>query len=146
MSSSLRRRVAGDTSQDSPSADDQNRAAKDSSSSSPAPKSSSSSLKKSNRGSKRWNLFVLGIGGVLGIVAAGWFAQNNEMIDLAAIAELNLETIADILPAGLLQDAKDLQVSLQMWGWGRFFVSRPRAVPCGFSRVFPTCFSEIFFC
>ncbi|KAK7513000.1 phospholipid:diacylglycerol acyltransferase-like protein [Phyllosticta citriasiana] len=107
MSSSLRRRVAGDSSQDAPSAvsDDQTRAsAKDFSS--PAPKPT---VQKKSFGSKRWNLFVLGLGGVLGIVLAGWFAQNNEMIDLAAITDLNLETIADIVPAGLLQDAKDLQ-------------------------------------
>ncbi|KAF4301576.1 phospholipid:diacylglycerol acyltransferase [Botryosphaeria dothidea] len=61
------------------------------------------------RGSKRWNLFVLGLGGIIGIVGAGWFAQNNDMIDLPAIADLNLDSIADMLPAGLLQDARDLQ-------------------------------------
>lgn len=66
------------------------------------------------RGSKRWNLFVLGLGGVIGIVGAGWFAQNNDMIDLPAIPDLNLDSIADMLPAGLLQDARDLQVSFQV--------------------------------
>lgn len=66
------------------------------------------------RGSKRWNLFVLGLGGIIGIVGAGWFAQNNDMIDLPAIADLNLDSIADMLPAGLLQDARDLQVSFQV--------------------------------
>lgn len=65
-----------------------------------------------DRGSKRWNLFVLGLGGVIGIVGAGWFAQNTDMIDLSVIPDLN--SIADMLPAGLLQDARDLQVSFQV--------------------------------
>ncbi|KAH7064604.1 Lecithin:cholesterol acyltransferase-domain-containing protein [Macrophomina phaseolina] len=115
--SSLRRRIAGDASGSSsepsreptpdPTQDEQYRVVT-------ARKLHQLSVAKekargSARGSKRWNLFVLGLGGVIGIVGAGWFAQNNDMIDLPAIADLNLDSIADMLPAGLLQDARDLQ-------------------------------------
>ncbi|OJD37116.1 phospholipid:diacylglycerol acyltransferase [Diplodia corticola] len=115
--SSLRRRLAGDASASSsepsreptpdPTQDTQYRVV-------PAEKLHQLSVArekaaKNARGSKRWNLFVLGLGGVIGIVGAGWFAQNNDMIDLPAIADINLESIADMLPAGLLQDARDLQ-------------------------------------
>lgn len=87
--------------------------------------------RQSARGSKRWNLFVLGLGGVIGIVGAGWFAQNNDMIDLPAIADINLDSIADILPAGLLQDARDLQVSFQVGSDLPFcFAAVPRVDRC----------------
>jgi phospholipid:diacylglycerol acyltransferase len=62
-------------------------------------------------GTKRRNAWIFGLGGVFGIVVAALFAGNNEILDLRAIAEANLESFLDVLPAGLVKDAQDLQVS-----------------------------------
>ncbi|KAF2147326.1 uncharacterized protein K452DRAFT_282333 [Aplosporella prunicola CBS 121167] len=67
------------------------------------------SKKPALRGSKRWNAWVFGLGGLFGIVCAAMFAQNNEMIDLSALTDMNLEAIADLLPAGLISDVRDFQ-------------------------------------
>ncbi|KAF2088441.1 Phospholipid:diacylglycerol acyltransferase [Saccharata proteae CBS 121410] len=61
------------------------------------------------RGSKRWNVWIFGLGGLFGLVVAAFFASSNDMIDLASLADVNLDSIVDILPAGLVKDAQDLQ-------------------------------------
>jgi phospholipid:diacylglycerol acyltransferase len=63
------------------------------------------------RGSKRRTAWIFGLGGIFGIVVAAFFAGHNEMLDLAAFQDLNLDSIMDVLPAGLISDAKDFQVS-----------------------------------
>lgn len=64
------------------------------------------------KGTKRRNAWIFGLGGVFGIVVAAFFAGNQEMLHLNALTDLNLDSILDVLPAGLIQDAKDLQVCL----------------------------------
>lgn len=69
-------------------------------------------LLKSNKakGNKRRNAWIFGLGGLFGILVAGYFAGNNDMIDLPYLKDINLDSILDILPAGLIRDANELQV------------------------------------
>jgi len=61
--------------------------------------------------SKRRHLWIFGLGGIFGILIAGFFASSNDMVDLAAFKDMNLDSILDVLPAGLIKDAQELQVS-----------------------------------
>lgn len=65
---------------------------------------------KRPKGTKRRNAWIFGLGGVFGVVVAAFFAGQQDMLDLKALAELNLDSILDVLPAGLVKDAQDLQV------------------------------------
>lgn len=61
------------------------------------------------KSSKRRNVWIFGLGGVFGILLAGFFASSNEFMDLAYLKDMNLDSIFDVLPAGLINDARDLQ-------------------------------------
>ncbi|KAK4982751.1 phospholipid:diacylglycerol acyltransferase [Elasticomyces elasticus] len=61
------------------------------------------------KGTKRRNAWVFGLGGLFGILLAGFFASEQDMINLSAFKDMNLESIMDVLPAGLLRDAQNLQ-------------------------------------
>ncbi|PSK46574.1 hypothetical protein B9Z65_5542 [Elsinoe australis] len=61
------------------------------------------------KGSKRRNAWIFGLGGLFGILVAGFFAGGNDLMDIAAFSDLNLDSLFDVLPAGLVKDAKDLQ-------------------------------------
>lgn len=63
------------------------------------------------RGSKRRNAFIFGFGGLFGLLVAVFFAQQQEIVDLAYLKDFNLDSIIDVLPAGLLHDAQALQQS-----------------------------------
>ena len=68
----------------------------------------------SRQGRKRRNGFIFGLGGLFGILLAAFFAERSDMIHLANLpdlADLNLESLAGVLPAGLMKDAKELSVS-----------------------------------
>ncbi|KAF2012236.1 LACT-domain-containing protein [Aaosphaeria arxii CBS 175.79] len=58
---------------------------------------------------KRKNFWIFGLGGVFGLLVAAFFAGSNDMIDLSGLESMNLESLFDVLPAGLVQDAKQLQ-------------------------------------
>lgn len=73
--------------------------------------SNSKSKHKHAKGRKRRNAWVFGLGGLFGVLAAGFFAGKNDLMDLAALQSMNLDSIFDVLPAGLLRDAQALQVS-----------------------------------
>jgi len=62
-------------------------------------------------GGKRRNAWVFGLGGLFGLLVAGFFAQSNDMIDLSHLADVNLDSLADILPAGLMHEARAMQVN-----------------------------------
>ena len=68
-------------------------------------------LSKSRTRSKRWHVWIFGLGGLFGILVAGMFASNNDMIDLSSLTDMNLDSLMDVLPAGLIKDARDIQVS-----------------------------------
>jgi phospholipid:diacylglycerol acyltransferase len=57
-------------------------------------------------------IFVLGI--LLGLVAAGFFAKSTDLIEFPEFGQLNINGIFDALPATLVQDVKDLMVSLHV--------------------------------
>lgn len=62
------------------------------------------------RGNKRRNAWIFGLGGLFGIFVAGFFASSNEMLDIQTFTNMHLDSILDVLPAGLIKDAQDLQV------------------------------------
>lgn len=67
-------------------------------------------LKKKGK-SKRKNAWIFGLGGLFGLVVAGFFASSNEMIDLKSLEGMNLDSILDALPASFVSSAQQLQVS-----------------------------------
>lgn len=64
--------------------------------------------KKSKR--KSWALF--GLGGLFGLVAALFVANQSEMIKLESLLDLNLDSLMDVIPASIIRDAQDLSVGL----------------------------------
>lgn len=52
------------------------------------------------------------LGSVFGIIAAGFFARSNDLIDFREIGELSVDNLLDALPAGLVKDVRDLVVRL----------------------------------
>lgn len=50
------------------------------------------------------------LGSLFGIIAAGFFAKTNDLIDFPGIGELSMGTLLDALPAGLVKDVRDLVV------------------------------------
>lgn len=69
-----------------------------------------SSKNRKPKGGKRRNAWVFGLGGLFGIVVAVYFAGNAEVLDLSYLKDLNLDSILDVLPAGMIKEAHDFQV------------------------------------
>lgn len=66
-------------------------------------------LKKgAKRAHKRGHSVVFILGGLFGVLLALFFAQNQEVINFEGILDLNLESLIDVIPAGVIKDAKDL--------------------------------------
>lgn len=63
------------------------------------------------RRSKRRNGFIFGLGGIFGVLLAVFFANQNEVISLDALLDLNLDALIDVIPAGIVKDAKEFSVS-----------------------------------
>jgi phospholipid:diacylglycerol acyltransferase len=59
---------------------------------------------------KRKNTFIFLLGGLFGIVLAGFLAKSNDLIEFPEIGELSMDSIMDVLPAGLVKDMRDLIV------------------------------------
>ena len=68
---------------------------------------------KKTKTSKRRNAWIFGLGGLFGILVALFFAQNRDVVDLEFVKHMNLDSIMDVLPAGLVKDAQELQVSIR---------------------------------
>ncbi|KPM40176.1 Phospholipid:diacylglycerol acyltransferase [Neonectria ditissima] len=51
-------------------------------------------------------IFLLGI--IFGLIAAGFFASSNDLIDLPEFSDLSMDKVLDALPAGLVKDMRDL--------------------------------------
>lgn len=60
--------------------------------------------------SKRRNGFVFGLGGLFGIFVAAFFANRHDVISFEGLMDLNLESLIDVIPAGIVKDAKDITV------------------------------------
>lgn len=50
------------------------------------------------------------LGSLFGLIAAGFFAKSNDLIDFPEIGDLSVDSLLDVLPAGLVKDVRDLVV------------------------------------
>lgn len=70
---------------------------------------------KSTKGRKRRNVWIFALGGLVGVIIAGIFATPtgslDKLVDLAGLEHMNLDSLIDVLPGGMIRDVKDLQVS-----------------------------------
>lgn len=57
---------------------------------------------------KRRNTFIFLLGSFFGLIMAGFFARQNELIELPEFGELSMDSLFDVLPAGLVSDMRDL--------------------------------------
>jgi phospholipid:diacylglycerol acyltransferase len=71
--------------------------------------------KKGRKGTRRRNAWIFFLGGLFGIFVAGFFASGtgslDKLVELAGLEDMHLDSILDVLPAGLIKDVRDLQVS-----------------------------------
>lgn len=112
--SSLRRRLLG------PSGDSSSEASRD-----PSPVKGeavtlipAAQLKKlQSKKSKRRQWLIFGLGGLFGLVVAAFFANQHDVINLEGLVDFNLDSLMDVIPAGIVKDAKDITVhrTLSMW-------------------------------
>ena len=67
-------------------------------------------------GAKRRHFWMFTLGGIVGVVLAGIFAGKSggfdRLVTFAGLEGMSLDSFIDILPAGLIRDVQDLQVSL----------------------------------
>jgi len=63
---------------------------------------------KGSKGSKRKSSLIFILGGILGLCVALFFAQQQEVIKLEGILDVNLDSLMDAIPVGIVNDAKDL--------------------------------------
>lgn len=69
-------------------------------------------LNKSPRTSKRRNGLIFGLGGIFGILCAAYFANQQDVISFEGLLDLNLDSFLDVIPAGIIREARDITVSL----------------------------------
>ena len=67
-------------------------------------------LHHQHKSRKRRNGAIFLLGSLFGIIAAGFFAKSNDLIDFPGLAELRVDSLLDVLPAGLVKDVRDLVV------------------------------------
>lgn len=67
-------------------------------------------LKTGKKNGKKKNFWIFSLGGLVGVMAAAFFAGSNDMIELPSLEGVNLDSLLDALPAGFLKDAQQLQV------------------------------------
>ncbi|EXJ59573.1 phospholipid:diacylglycerol acyltransferase [Cladophialophora yegresii CBS 114405] len=60
------------------------------------------------RHSKRRSGLTFGLGGVLGLMLALLLAQSQDIVKLEGLLEVNLDSLLDAIPAGIVNDVKDL--------------------------------------
>ncbi|ESZ97885.1 Phospholipid:diacylglycerol acyltransferase [Sclerotinia borealis F-4128] len=64
---------------------------------------------KEQKSRKRRNTFIFFLGGLFGLVVAGFFAGRNDLIELPEMLEgITMDSLMDVLPAGFVKDARDL--------------------------------------
>lgn len=62
------------------------------------------------RRSKRRNGFIFVLGGLFGVLVALFFANHQEVISLESLLDLNLESLIDVIPQGIVRDAREFSV------------------------------------
>lgn len=60
------------------------------------------------RHSKRRTGIIFGLGGLLGLLLALALAQSQDVIKLEGLLDVNLDSLMDVIPAGIVKDVKDL--------------------------------------
>lgn len=60
------------------------------------------------KSSKKRSGFIFGLGGLLGLVLALLFAQSQDVIKLEGLLDVNLDSLLDVIPAGIVKDVRDL--------------------------------------
>lgn len=109
--SSLRRRIFGDNSTDPSRDTSPDKAEK-------LTLVSTAKLKSlTKKRSKRRNGFVFGLGGLFGILVAAFFANRHDVINFEGLMDLNLDSLIDVIPAGIVKDAKDITVCFPSAPW-----------------------------
>ncbi|KAG8529332.1 uncharacterized protein KY384_005968 [Bacidia gigantensis] len=72
----------------------------------PVPVRQLEKLKRKKGKRKSWLLF--GLGGLFGICVAAFFAEQHDVINFEGLADFNLDALIDVIPAGIVKDAKDI--------------------------------------
>lgn len=66
------------------------------------------------KGRKRRNAWIFGLGGLFGLFMAGFFASRDgaldNLVELAGLQDMNLDNLYDVLPRGLIKDVQSMQV------------------------------------
>lgn len=52
------------------------------------------------------------LGSLFGLIAAGFFAKSNDLIDFPELGDFSVDGLLDVLPAGLVKDVRDLVVCI----------------------------------
>lgn len=66
--------------------------------------------------SKRRNGLIFALGGIFGIFVALFFANQQEVISLDSLMDLNLDTLIDAIPQGIVKDALEFSVRYLHFG------------------------------
>ncbi|KAI0015854.1 LACT-domain-containing protein [Xylariomycetidae sp. FL0641] len=108
MASELRRRAVGaDTPSDTPSSPAPT-SSRDDSPARPGEKVRIIHHTHKPKTRKRRNTFIFFMGSIFGLIAAGFLAKSNDLIEFPEIGELSMDSLLDVLPAVLVKDMKDL--------------------------------------
>ena len=62
--------------------------------------------------SKRRNGFIFGLGGLFGVIVMAFFANQQDVLNMDSLMGLNFDSIVDVIPAGILREAKDITVRI----------------------------------
>lgn len=65
--------------------------------------------------SKRRNGLIFALGGIFGIFVALFFANQQEVISLDSLMDLNLDSLIDVIPQGIVKDAREFSVRLSLF-------------------------------
>lgn len=60
--------------------------------------------------SKRRNGLIFTLGGLFGIILAVFFANQHDVISFEGLMDLNLDSLIDVIPAGVVKEARDITV------------------------------------
>lgn len=83
------------------------------------------------RRNKRRNGFIFLLGGLFGIIVALFFANQQEVISLDSLTELNLDSLVDVLPQGVMKDVKEFSVTISLTTFWVLPVALPLVQPIG---------------
>lgn len=65
--------------------------------------------------SKRKSWLIFSLGGLFGLIMAVFFANQQEVIKLEGLLDVNLDSLMDVIPAGIVKHAKDLSVRTSVY-------------------------------